>query len=81
MATRHATVEIEIAWQTIDAMVCKQLEHCGYAEGDIEAALMQGHIGPLSRLPAPEPTCLHERFDENAIARVCITCRRVIPRE
>lgn len=78
---KTATVEVEIAWQTIDEMVCKLLAKVGFAEGDIEAAIMQGHIGPLSRLPPVPPACLHERWDENAVAKVCLDCKRVLPRE
>lgn len=79
MAT--ATTEVDMTWAQVDAMVCATLKHVGYADGDIEAAIMQGHIGPLSRVAPPEPECGHEVWDENATAKVCLCCKRVLPRE
>lgn len=71
----QASVTVYLTQKRVDEMVVELLQSRGFADGDIDAAIMQGLIGPLSRV------CGHTLWDENATARVCLGCKTVLPRE
>lgn len=76
MQTADVTVTFTV--EDLDRLIVRMMGEAGWAEGDIDAAIMQGQIGPLSRV---RPPCSHKRWDENALAKVCLDCHTVLERE